>query len=367
MPVPLWVGAAASAALAEAASGAGAAAADKLLEAAGKGICNAHANNPSVIGSLGSFAKSFMDGACGPYYDDNGITPPFYGYPFSGGQCPKEYQVRILFISSSGIETGYIGDLIGPIGPIYVEVTPNGSIRTYVTGRLTPSGPFQEVTGGPYSWDGRSQPTVTIIPYDGDDDCGDPPNGDYPSPNAPPTNWGDTETVCIATGACFPITFNEPIIDVDGNLSIPVTIDDVTFDFGPKPAADGGGGPSSPPPATGGNPIEDPEEPGEVCIPQVAGKQCIGIFWTLVNTGETPVALPGSGGSAVYPRTIGNIRLRYGACGAGPLGDQTEIRCAQGTIFRGSENVNVAGFLVNHLPQFEGTYVPLYVEIEEDN
>lgn len=368
MPVPAWVVPLAAGALSEAASGAGEAATNAALNAAGRGICNAHANNPSVVGSLGSFATSFVDGACAPYYADEGITPPFYQTPFTGGQCSGlPYEVSILFTDQVGGQNGYVATLFGPITAIYTE--PNEtrtSLFTYVTARLTPTGPLQEFTGGPYSWDNNSAPAISVEPIDHSDACGNPPNADIPSPNAPPQNWGDEIGACFLNGVCIPITLNEPLIDVDGNLSIPIQIGPEEVDFGPKLGPGGGGAPPTPPPATGGDPIEDPEEPGEVCIPQIDGQQCIGVFWTLVNTGQTPVGLPGSGGSAVYPRTIGNIRLRYGACGAGPLGDQNEIRCAQGTIFRGSENLNVAGFIINKLPQFEGTYVPLYIQIEED-
>lgn len=369
MPLPAIAAAAGALALRELAKEGGGAAGRGLVGAAGRGFCNVHANNPNIIGRLGSIASDFADGACKPYFDENGITPPVPTQnPFSGGQCLGVlYSITVeVYQDGFGVYTREVG-AYGPIGGIAIEDGAPGNVLISVRGYDYAGNPTLVAVAPTQAQNASTARIVSVQRQDGEvDSCGDLPNQYDPSPNAPRVNYGDPFDGEDFGGRQSPITIFAPSLNPDGSISIPIDIDGTPADLG-SPSSPAGGKPEDNAPVEPGDAKEPaPEDGGKVCFNAIAGKELVGVSWSLTVPeafGEIPDTLV-----PIYPRVIGNIRLLLGACDTvtGTIENQIQIRTAKGTVFRSVGGTPVAGAIINTLPGVVVSLTPLYVSIEED-
>lgn len=370
MALPAIAAAAGALALRELATEGGGAAGRGLVGAAGRGFCNVHANNPGIVGSLGSIASDFVDGACKPYYDENGIEPPSGGPTFQGGQCVGVvYNVFYRVYSSvNGWAVGAVSGY-GPIRGLSFSPSHPGYSGVYLDAHESDgSSPAQFFASYVQDENIPSVAIVNVVRLDGQpDDCGNPPSPFSPSSNAPPASYGVPFLGQDSKGRPAPITIFAPSLNPDGSLSIPVNIDGTPADLGNPSPLPGGGKPEDNAPVEPGDAKEpSPEDGGKVCFDAVEGKELVGVSWTLTVPeafGEIPGSLV-----PVYPRVIGNIRLILGACDTvlGVVQDQVQIRTAKGSLFRPFGGTQVAGAIINTLPGVGVSLTPLYVSVEDE-
>lgn len=173
----------------------------------------------------------------------NREPPPEPEPPFAGGQCPKRYYVAIdVTYDGDGapgvqnVSSGTIGNLLwGPITSFdIVNAGSSSKLICHCRGSGSfPSGPttfeFYSVGYNGSNFLGiQSYNILALTPYDGSpDDCGDPPPViPPPTPNYNTGNttitYNDYSNNSVDVDVDF--TFGGPVINVDGDLTIPVRI-----------------------------------------------------------------------------------------------------------------------------------------------
>lgn len=367
MPVPAVIAAAAGVALTEAAREGGGAAGRGLVGAAGRGLCNVHANNPNIVGSLGRLASDFVDGACDPYYNDNGITPPPSSTnPFSGGQCQGAiYEVSLEWETLAGTQTTTLS-VFGPVSGTAVEPEAGGQVSVGVDARSFPGDPLFYSAGATQAEFGGTVKIIDVVRVDGQpDDCGDNPNQYDPSPDAPRVpSYGNPFEGEDFRGRPAPVIVFRPTFSPDVGINIPVSIDGNPLDFGDAPANPNQGKPEDRKPLIPGAP--QTPEPGEdgICFDPVDGRILVGVSWTLTVPEGQVGGIP-QASIPIYPRVVGNIRLLLGSCSAGTPETDVRISTARGAVFRSVGGTEVAGCVFNVLPGIAIQITPLYVEEDE--
>lgn len=163
----------------------------------GRKICDAFSNVPDWAKNLGNPAIPLLGLVCEPYFANNGISPPEYVPPFTGGQCQVNYTVTIqseVFPFSDCSTFGPSISANGFSGPILGLVTrtenPSGDLCTPAGNAiyLRHGNPVVEslVAGAGY---GATASILSVVREDGlPDNCGDPPPEVQPGPNPSPTN-----------------------------------------------------------------------------------------------------------------------------------------------------------------------------------
>lgn len=236
-----------------------------------------------------SLSQSDPVSFCAPYLAEVGQEFGEQGEPVSGGQCPgTEYRVtfsyRWLFEgeSESGIVNVENEILVGPVTP-YSGPSPSDPNRTVWGFRgFTVQGAEKfAVVLNPNDLDpGRigslkilDGPTITV--EDGPDDCGDTPQPFLPGPGFRGRGYGDPYDYTDQNGNNNSISVGAPVVNPDGSISLPVTVNGDEFDLGvpgaqaPEGAGDFGpsfaGDPVSPSAGGGLTPLPE-NPPGTVCI-----------------------------------------------------------------------------------------------------
>lgn len=229
-----------------------------------------------IIDSALAIRKNVRAWACGiPQTEPD--NPPAFSPPFSGGQCPgKNYKV---FVESKLLRGGVINppvtqsniDQYGPIRGVVKKLTPLGRQGIYILAQDAGGNPSETLTrqGAFGSDDFVDIRIVDIEPYpagSGPDDCGDPP---VPMPEGGGERGGtydlegEDENGNPITIPDVEINFNDPIIDIDGNLIVKVNLPEFDICGLLKLAADGEFLPTICNPGTNDNEIEEQEPVGE--------------------------------------------------------------------------------------------------------
>lgn len=230
-----------------------------------RGVCDRWASAPDILRAP---SGQFMTDMCGGYLGN--FTGPVFepGDPplFEGGQCP-DVAYRIVGTNPVTNEANgqtvindFSGTLFGPLGVEEVVEQVGNQVRTLtqITGFSSAGGNPSAVVGlvraetplpnGDVRLDLTGEISIdTIERIDGlPDDCGSLPGepGRFvPGPGAPV----DPPTMFVyeppGGGPSIAIDFGDPELNVDGTISLPVTIDGVEFDFG---GATGAGTPTAP-------------------------------------------------------------------------------------------------------------------------
>lgn len=245
---------------------------------AGRGYCNYLGNFPQA--ARDTLGPGFALGSlmCDPYWKKNNFSAPVEAAPFDGGQCSEMYQVQAggsadvlnctggTLIRTTTRALGNIG--LPRMGPItsarlvlqsattcgfanYALEFTGPNIGTVVTGN------FFSNAAGNAARIANGQLIFRVVPVDGTDECGDPPDNLTPGPNPPPA----------------PPTFppgEEPGVDPDGQPFFfvpplpPVVPGGDPTDVPPiSPPPGGGGGGGLPGPAEPGTPEDGTEPEGE--------------------------------------------------------------------------------------------------------
>lgn len=336
----------------------------------GRGVCDAVAS--SGFDGIPFNNRTGIGWVCEDYWADEGIDPPVDTVPFTGGQCPVNYQVRVQGNSSNGDAFGnFGGSYPGPVTDFRivdsqpVASTPPGQVRyfwefDYNGGTQADAG--QTLSFSPINFSVRRQ--------DGQpDNCGDPPPTSTPGPNNPGTPYGTPTPVPGRPDTV--IIVEPPDTGPDGQPHW-----DVNIEIGGEPV----GGPiefsptgePSPPDSIGpfeeGPPVEPGDSSGDENTPESPnGGDCVGYKWELLDLPSGGSRIPGTS-PVIFPSTVGNVQLRMSLpSGAQLFSDQVRILVESGTILRNSENFKVAGIRFNHLPDIGGIRLtPLYVPTEQD-
>lgn len=265
-------------------------------QAAYRRLCDIHAATGLVGAALSS--ATLLDPACGQYLGaDNPVftaSPP----PFTGGQCVGvNYMVtnRLIRVNASGTVvqdlTSTIGPYQGPVQGIYKrtevgQFAPAGNVNLF--GNYLIVGPGQTYVQLDGSTDSqtiqqRTRTVVSVARQDGlPDTCGNPPGsgpGSYPRTRTTPPPAANF-TYNNYGGPSVDISVGSPTLNARGEFSIPVSIGDISLDFGggiPGGASDDGG---LPVPQIG-VPVPTTED---TVIDAPLGKRIIGAFVNVLSS-----------------------------------------------------------------------------------
>jgi len=249
-------------------------------------------------------AGQSADYICEPLYDEPGNDPgnPSPDPPFTGGQCPVNYngQYRITANEGNSPPSGF-DSFINQLGPISTRWVTSSTARTLQV--LRGNGTVAVSRSIPIAWTGFSF-DLTVTRSDGQaDDCGNPP---APPPIPPtvnqPYNWGDVEDVGGIPVRVLPPSVNIPInIDV-GGIAVPITF-----------------GNAQPPQEDPSPPLErSPSVPSVDSNPQGGrydfgeppdGQEWCGFTYSLSDPTDSYSGIPNTGPFHIFPRVLGNGRL----------------------------------------------------------
>lgn len=229
-----------------------------LIRGAGSLACNVARNYTNWSQGISPlyfpFQSGFFDGLCGP-----GTNPPPPQLPFTGGQCPgRLYRVSYTQAGGAGGLVPGTSGVVGPVRGVIAIPTVDGQ-QAY---GLASGSPIIGLGSAPPSyWQEFGLPTITsVVPFDGDDTCGNP-QPSYPPVQPTPNNLSLTVPVFVSPTLTIPVNFVyvRPTIDINGtanikfnpNFNIKAPDLNLNFEFGPfnitiGPSA-GGGQPSIPP------------------------------------------------------------------------------------------------------------------------
>ncbi len=346
----------------------------------GQSFCDALSARPGTL--TPTFLQSPLKWACQPYWDSKGYDGPVSEPPFQGGQCVgAPYQVRgeaWNIISSSWTQIGNV-NTTGPIRSIeFTKVGgpcstggfgPGQVVRMTVTGTDLGGNPIVGTYTSactPINNSGTDTPyrlNSVVRTSGGADNCGNPPDefkpGDNPAPDPGPLPPG--------TGPSFDIRGN-PIIILPPTLEI---APDINIELAPGEFNFGGGtggGPAEPPlpgedsPGAGtgvGGGENDFDEPPD-------GERWAGCCVTITSSPPGAGSIPQAEPQSIYPRTVGNVRLRFaGADGVNefdtPLVNRQKTTC----VWEPVRGLRPTGVRVNLLPGYSYSYRPYSVPLEQ--
>lgn len=157
--------------------------------------------------------------------------PPSSTVPFTGGQCVgTAYNVEIDIIRN-GVPQTKTNGILGPLGTARYNLEGGTYIgRWYRADGVTVAWTFDSISAG------FGEPTIVdyrvVSVISGPDNCGDPPSQPAPPP-APGSNEFNPDIeyddgngpVILPTNVVFAF----PIVNINGNLTVPFTIENPTF------------------------------------------------------------------------------------------------------------------------------------------
>lgn len=227
-----------------------------------------------------ALALADVAGFCTPYLDEQGRTFGQKGpAPFEGGQCDgSPYLLTGNFVSSSPPEAPSTSTPISAtlVGPVYLETVddPNGTF-VFIRGQEDDPKRVYRVENETQS---AQLEDISLVRADGGpDDCGDP-DGDFePGDGYQGETYGDPQSSTNGDGSSNSISVGAPVVNNDGSISLPITINGDDFDVGvpglSEPEGDPGGdfgpseaGESIPNPGDGEPELLPPAPPGATCI-----------------------------------------------------------------------------------------------------
>lgn len=346
----------------------------------GRQVCDRISARPDVFAP--TILQSPLKAVCQPYWDGQGYDGPVTEPPFTGGQCAGvRYTVTGTFLNnttgaSCGLTQNWTaGNPFGPINGVVADgsfwnlSTAGGPIAINRTsadggGRLGVGNP--PCAGSPGSNVQRASEVkiTSVVPVSGGaNNCGDPPPetrpGDNPAPDPGPLPPG--------TGPQFDIRGNPffvlpPTLEISPGFNFEFPIGEINLGSGT-----GNGAPSPPLPGedspgagsgVGGGEDEFGEPPD--------GERWVGCCVTITNRPVGSGTIPQAEPESIYPRIIGNVRLKFRGESGGseydtPLENRQKTTCVWEPV-RGLEPVGVR---VNLLPGYEYSYRPYSVPLEQ--
>lgn len=226
---------------------------------------------------------------CQPYLDDDGrgfgeVTPPF-----TGGQCPGVTYNGTVTVKVNGV-TISTSNFTNQVGPLTVKATGNGTTskgeglfngnNQFIAGATDSSPPFDEIS---------VTPSGIVRSNGAADTCGDPPGVYVPGDGYDGEDYGEPFDFTDGNGRTWNINLNEPFVDIDGSINIPVEIDGIEFNIG-------GRSPEAPPAGESGdegkpdfdNP-SDPVRPGDPGQPEDGVNFSGEVACAIVVVTQTPI------------------------------------------------------------------------------
>jgi hypothetical protein len=335
----------------------------KGLQAGVQNFCKAYGNNQAVFNL--SFVGPAADEICAPYFSQQGLPAPSSKPPYTGGQCAVQYLVKTSGQRKDGLSpwTDVEVAVIGPLGEIAFSKPGDGfgvfirngagnlqAISPYTT-------PFNEVilTAGP----------TVRRPNNAPDTCGDPPPVFKPS-GGPTYNFGDNVSVTNNDGSVTNVSVGAPSVSLNGELNIPVNVGGVSVNLG------GGSpevGPAATKPTQAKPPIDggDNDENGGDFPPEDGTFEYIGAIVEILSTPAGEGSIVGTFPNTIYPRTVGNARLKLAVGGQDFLPVNHQIREDILTLIRPEEGIKVKGCIVQFPePGFTYQVTPLTKPIDPE-
>mgnify|MGYP003563682274 CR=1 FL=1 len=340
---------------------------ERGIRAGVRQYCRGAANLPFGHYTLGPAHGATGSYVCAPYHDEQGNDPgqPPQPPPFTGGQCPVTYNVTYRLVSDDGNSPGdgSFASCPNTLGPISTQIR---EVSGLVFGGIVDGGGVERCSRALSA--SVSNPRVeiqSVVRVDGlPDDCGDPPG----TPATPPIvgdpyPWGVPEVEPL-TGV--PTFVDEPTSGPEG-ITINIDGGDINIPFSGDPGAippprpeDGPLAEGMPQPGGTGAGGEDFGDPPD-------GFVWVGARWELDNVPEGFGLIAGTLGNAVYPRVLGNIRLRLSAVEGGAQFPTDDIRLdvERGAILRPSAGFKVLGTYSNVIAGLVLTITPIAGKLEE--
>jgi hypothetical protein len=323
---------------------------DKLGQASAREACKRWADDPNILDSPGK-AVAFAD-VCRPYLEGEGLWPgESYIPPFTGGQCPIVYLVTVKTSSLASPSTTDVF-CTGPVtgGIRYVTVS-ESAVRCDI---LVEGGAFWQAVRVISSDFPRDGGVVSVSPLSsGTDVCGNLPSvykNPTPQPSTPITSYNDGD-------------INVPVnisVNADGTIDIDINGDSGTVDpFSPPGVGEGGNPiPGNAETAGGGTGTGSGSSSDDTDLPEPEeGFQFIGLTITLSENKPLTGFIPNSSPYLIYPRIVGNVRLKLLTEDNQLIYDSpVPIKQQETTIWAPREGLKVGGFIINLLAGLDYDY-----------
>ncbi len=348
-----------------------------------KGIqlaCNNYSNNAGVT-NLTPLGPVFSE-VCAPYFNANNYGQPGNSPIVLGGQCDGKlydviYRVRSVTIVNStppGVwqDNGWSSNQIircrGPVTPFQSKNPNAGSPQTTrgVQGRNQTTLAIQQLFGA--TADDRLAATffalwryeiIAIQVVDGSaDNCGNSQPAAYTG-FAPTYNFNTNVSVAGNNNLSVNVSVGTPTVTPDGDYKIPINVGGITVNLGEgsSEVAPVANVPTEAAPTIPGatNDAADGEFP-----PAPEGTEYIGAIIEIVGIPPGEGSIVGTLPNLVFPRTVGNARLKLSVSGQDFLPVNHQIREDILTLIRPEEGIEVKGCLVQ-FPEsgFQYTVTPL--------
>ena len=308
-----------------------------------------------------------LGNVCTPYLQEDGRT---FGTEepagFTGGQCAgTTYDVRVQWIETQNL-TGnvtnkeFTGRGVGPfngaeIGPDPVDG--NGTAILFDFAGSISVGP--RVDSGAF---GSTQSDLVIVSVTGSpDDCGDPPPVFVPGDGYDGEEFGTPQDIVGPDGVPRSINVLSPRLDINGTLSIPVTVDGIQIDIG-------GGGAGKPPPVSRNGPTDDGPplsgggDDGERGLPEPPeGAVCVAISFAVEGQPQSVGMVMGSAPPVRTFGVMGNVCLKLTtSVGTSYWGEDTLLQNTRTLVAIPVEGVSVTAYRINLKSGMTYVATPIY-------
>jgi hypothetical protein len=207
--------------------------------------------------------------------------------------------------------------------------------------------------------------SVTQVPINGPDNCGNPPDAFTPSPDAPGVNFGDPQSIIGPDGNNYNITPFDFEIGDNNEVNIPFEINGSPFNFGPE----GSPTPLTPGDTTEGAPQNGGDEGGERDVPEApAGSRCIAIAFVFSGFAADRGTVINSGPNQRLYAVFGNaaIKVRTDSGSEYYLPNQ-DLNSERSLIAIPVEGLTCTGYKVNLETGLSYTATPIYRSETEEN
>jgi len=270
-------------------------------------------------GNAGNVAAALRRQICNGDPDDDPGTPD---PPFTGGQCPKLYQLNFTLLrTNDGATNGGSDTALGPIGPLYENRSFGGTAKG--TGVFVSDGSGGRVERNFLSFSDPDRWSITsfnVVPITGADDCGDPPIDIEPGPQTQPVSITynvDESTEVTVEGD---LVISPVFVGINGKLFAPIQVDlggiewsgnielspDFTVNINPKGINEGPGTVDNP--GDLDEPSEDTPAPTE---PPPPGETIIGVIVRCTIPGENNLsAIDATNIPDIYVPRLGSVSFQ---------------------------------------------------------
>lgn len=187
---------------------------------------------------------------CQPYLDDDGRTFGGDVAPFTGGQCDGVgYNLNITSVTKRNGVTQLNATLnhFGRIGPLsFTSSSQENFISKQLKDKFGAVIQQANIGGNPGDVLETTLTINSLTRADGQaDNCGNPPSEYQPGDGYDGEDYGQPFNYTDGNGRQWNINLNEPLVDIDGSINIPVEIDGIEFNIGGRspeapPAGDSG-------------------------------------------------------------------------------------------------------------------------------